>query len=297
MSFVPTFDPIATAKLGLTRMELETRMHSIRGSDCNTIVNGTDWDIRNVIAVKRGEAKSVDLSRNKACMLGTYNEALNVMFFEMDTELRVYARNTTEDHPFDPYYGCSLDGLVDHPEHGSCVFEAKYTGATNLKTITKTYLPQVVHNMDCCGLKKTILSVIMGGTKYGYVVVDMDLDYLAALRARTEMVWRAIQSEDGQLEGPLPDMPKPVLPEIFRPTYIDLTQIKEANRIAALAPDFLRTYEPAKTHRKVAEEIKKIISDNEDLNADVMDGFGLKITTNTAGARSIVPAEATDNKD
>lgn len=287
MAFTPTFDPIAAARLGLTRMEIETRMHSIRGSDCVKIATGSDWEINRLVSVKRGEAEPEDLSRNKACRLGTWNELLNVMFFEEDTELRVYARNTTQDHPFDPYYACSLDGLVDHPDHGTCVFEAKYTGATNLETITRTYMPQIVHNMDCCGLRKAILSVIMGGTKYGFVEIDMDLDYLAALRARTEMVWRAIQSDDGVLEGPLPEMPKPVMPSVFlRSEPIDLTTLKEANEIGSLAPDYIRTFDAAKLHTKVAKKLKSLMPED----AADMTGFGLRGTRNAAGSLTLVPA-------
>lgn len=292
MAFTPTFDPIAAARLGLTRMEIETRMHSIRGSDCNTIATGSDWEIRNLIAIKRGEVDQPDLSLNKACLLGTFNEVLNVMFYEMDTGIPVYARNTTQDHPFDPYYGCSLDGLVDHPDHGTCVFEAKYTGATNLETITKTYLPQLTNNMDCCGLRKAILSVIMGGTKYGFVEIDMDLDYLAALRARTEMVWRAIQSDDGFLEGPLPEMPKPVMPPVFlRSEPVDLTTLKEANDIGSLAPDYIRTFDAAKLHGKVAKKLKALMPED----AADMTGFGLKGTRNAAGSLTLVPAPAAND--
>jgi predicted phage-related endonuclease len=295
VSFQPSFDPIAAAKLGLSRMELETRIHSIRGSDANIIAGDDLWKINRLISVKRGEAEPEDLSRNKACMLGTYNEALNVRFFEMDTGLRVHGRNSTADHPFEPHYGCSRDGMVDHPQYGETVFEAKYTSQTNLETITRTYYPQVVHNMDCSGVKWAILSAIMGGTKYGFVSVELDMDYLAALRARTDMVWEAIQG-DGIL-GPLPEMPKPVMPAMFlRAEPVDLATLKEANEIGSLAPDYIRTFEAAKLHTKVAKKLKGLMPED----AADMTGFGLKGTRNAAGALTLIPApEKTDtvNKD
>lgn len=283
MSFQPTFDPIAAARLGLSRMEKEMRLSSIRGSDCNIIVNGSDWERDRLIGVKRGTVEPEDLSRNKACLAGTFNEVLNVMFYEIDTGIRVYARNSTETHPFEPHYGCSLDGLVDHPEHGKAVFEAKYTGMTNLETITRTYMPQLVHNMDCCGLRWAILSVMMAGTKYGFVSVEMDDDYLAALRARTDLVWRAIQSDDGILDGPLPEMPKPTMPPVFlRSETVDLNTVKGANRIAVLAPQFIETHDAAKLNAKVSKELKTLLPDDAP-----SEGCGIKCTINAAGAKSI----------
>jgi YqaJ-like viral recombinase domain len=290
MSFQPTFDPIAAANLGLSRMELETRIHSIRGSDANTIVGDDLWKINRLIAVKRGEAEPEDLSKNKACLLGTYNEALNAMFYEMDTGLKIHGRNSTADHPFEPHYGCSRDGMVDHPDLGLSVWEAKYTSQTNLETIVRTYFGQIVHNMDCCGVKWAILSAIMGGTKYGFVAVEMDLDYLAAMRARTDMVWEAIQG-DGFL-GELPPMPKPVMPAVFlRSEPVDLTTLKEANEIGSLAPDYIRTFEAAKLHTKVAKKLKGLMPED----AADMTGFGLKGTRNAAGALTLIPAPEKTN--
>lgn len=285
MTFQPSFDPIAAANLGLSRMELETRRYSIRGSDANTISGDDLWKINRLIAVKRGEVESEDLSRNKACLLGTYNEALNAMFYEMDTGLKLYGRNSTADHPFEPHYGCSRDGMVDHPDYGKCVWEAKYTSQTNLETIVRTYFGQLIHNMDCSGVKWAILSVIMGGTKYGFVAVEMDLDYLTALRARTDMVWDAIQG-DGFL-GDLPPMPKPVMPlQFLRSEPVDLTTLKEANEIGSLAPDYIRTFEAAKLHGKVSKKLKALMPED----AADMTGFGLKGTRNAAGSLTLIPA-------
>ena len=290
MSFHPSFDPIAEANLGLSRMELETRRYSIRGSDANTIVGDDLWKINRLIAVKRGEAEPEDLRKNKACRLGTYNEILNATFFEEDTELRIYGRNSTADHPFEPHYGCSRDGMVDYPGLGPCVWEAKYTSQTNLETIVRTYFGQLIHNMDCSGVKWAILSAIMGGTKFGFVTVEMDLDYLAAMRARTDMVWEAIQG-DGFL-GELPPMPKPVMPAVFlRSEPVDLTSLKEANEIGSLAPDYISTFAAAKLHDKVAKKLKKLMPED----AADMTGFGLKGTRNAAGALSLIPAPEKPN--
>jgi hypothetical protein len=290
MSFQPTFDPIAEAELGLSEMELEMRMYSIRGSDANTIVGDDLWRINRLIAIKRGKEKPEDLRKNKACRLGIWNELMNAMFYEEDTELRLYGRNSTADHPFEPHYGCSLDGLVDHPDYGKCVWEAKYTSQTNLETIVKTYYGQLQHNIDCCGVNWAILSAIMGGTKYGFVAVEKDPAYIAAMRARTDMVWEAIQG--GGFLGTLPEMPKPVMPAVFlRSEPVDLTTLKEANEIGSLAPDYISTFEAAKLHGRVAKKLKGLMPED----AADMTGFGLKGTRNAAGALSLIPAPEKTN--
>lgn len=279
------FDPIAAAKLGLSRMDLEMRAHYIGGSEANTIVTGTDWEIDNIIRVKRGEREPENLEDNKAVQAGTYNEPLVVKWFQDDTDLTVYARNETRQHPLFPHYRASVDGLVDHPEWGECVFEAKWTSQTNLETITKSYFGQLQSNMECCGAKKAFLAAGMGGTKFGFVDVDYDPEYVKAMRLRTELVWDAIQSDDGMLREPLPEMPKAKMPAIFIPSKpVDLTTVKEANRIAVLAPRFRENYGAAKEFAKVEKELKALTP--KDSNSI---GFGLKTTINAAGAKSIVP--------
>ncbi len=290
MTIPNRFDPIAAAKLGLSRMDLEMRAHYIGGSDANKIVGDNAWEIDNLIAVKRGDREPEDLSRNKAVRLGTYNEPLNVLFYEEETDLTVFGRNATVQHPLFPHYRCSLDGLVEHPEHGRSVWEAKYTSQTNLETITKSYMGQVNHNMDCAGLNWCILSVIMGGTKYGHVAIERDDAFIRAMRLRTELVWDAIQSDDGMLREPLPEMPKAKLPPIFIPSKpTDLTTVKEANQIAVLAPRFIATFDAAKEFAKVEKDLKKLTP--KDANSI---GFGIKTILNSAGAKSIVPLTEKD---
>ena len=284
------FDMLAAFGLGLSRMDREMRAHYIGGSDANTIAKGSDWEITKLIAIKRGEVEPDDLSRNIAVMLGTWTEPFNAWLYEQFTDIPVTDRNAVFDHPFETCYRASVDGMVHLPETGRAVWEAKYTSATNLETVTKTYMGQLVSNMDCCGVDHAVLSVILGGNKYQHVVVEMDHDYLAALRARTDLVWRAIQSDDGVLEGPLPEMPKPTMPPVFlRSEPVDLTTVKGANEIGSLAPDYILTYEAAKLHGKVAKKLKGLIPEDA---ADVT-GFGLRGTRNAAGALTLVPAITT----
>lgn len=304
MTYQPRrFDLMAEFGLGMSRLDAELRAFTLGGSDANIIAkaeNNPDkkqnmWDLNRMIGVKLG-GESEDLTQNIPVMLGIWTEPLNAYIYECVTGNVVYARNETVDHPFHPEYRCSLDGMVRFSTEEELVWEAKWTSATNIETIVRSYFPQLQHNMDVAKKSGAILSVLMGG-KFDHVIVDPDHDYLEALRHRMEIVWEAVENGTGRLSAVLPPMPKPALPPIFlRPDPVDLTTLPEANMIGSLAAAFCESYEPAKVHARAKKEIVKLAPKD----AAEFSGFGLRGKRNAKGALTLMPAsvaQADDDED
>lgn len=259
------FDLMAAFQIGLTKYDLEQRAYSLGGSDANTIVNGSDDDIIKLIRIKRGEQEPDDLSCNLAVIMGTFTESLNAWYYEQVTGNKVFDRNLSVGHPLHDHVRCSLDGRTRFPSGETAVWEAKHTSGTSIEAVVKRYLPQLQNNMDVAMENVAVLSVFMGSNKYDQVLVEIDHDYIAALRERMDAVWRCVLTGDPL--GKLPDMPKPPMPKIFlKPDPIDLTKLPNANEIGDLMETVLNLADSVKQYDAAKDALKAI------LPQDVLEG-------------------------
>lgn len=101
----------------------------------------------------------------------------------------------SEDHPF---MLANLDGIVEHPEYGDCIFEAKTASAFKAgewdgDNIPIEYLIQVQHYMHVTGYSYAFIAVLIGGNDYRWKVIKRDDNLISALIKLEADFWNHVQ--------------------------------------------------------------------------------------------------------
>lgn len=88
----------------------------------------------------------------------------------------------SEEHPF---MQANLDGICEHPDYGTCIFEAKTTSAYKLNewenSIPAEYMLQIQHYMSVTGYKGTFIAVLIGGNTFKWKYIERDDEIIEML--------------------------------------------------------------------------------------------------------------------
>jgi len=116
--------------------------------------------------------------------------------FTLRTDIEVTPVNyilQSEEHPF---MLANLDGVCEHPIHGTCIFEAKTTGAYNSDkwddAIPDEYLLQVQHYMAVTGYKGAFIAVLIGGNTFKWKFIERDDDLIDKMIHLERDFWECI---------------------------------------------------------------------------------------------------------
>ncbi|MGN0679869.1 MAG: YqaJ viral recombinase family protein [Oscillospiraceae bacterium] len=100
----------------------------------------------------------------------------------------------SEEHPF---MLANLDGICEHPELGTCVFEAKTASAFKAaewdNTIPDEYMLQIQHYMAVTGYKGAFIAVLIGGNSFKWKFVERDEELISMLIRCEERFWNNVQ--------------------------------------------------------------------------------------------------------
>lgn len=84
-----------------------------------------------------------------------------------------------------PFMQANLDGICDHPDYGTCIFEAKTASAYKANewdnSIPAEYLLQIQHYMAVTGYKGTFIAVLIGGNAFKWKYVERDDELIEML--------------------------------------------------------------------------------------------------------------------
>jgi putative phage-type endonuclease len=84
-----------------------------------------------------------------------------------------------------PFMLANLDGECQHPNYGSCVFEAKTAGAYVAKDwddgIPDAYMLQIQHYMAVTGFQGAYIAVLIGGNTFKWKFVERDEELISML--------------------------------------------------------------------------------------------------------------------
>lgn len=101
----------------------------------------------------------------------------------------------SEEHPF---MLANLDGICEHPELGTCVFEAKTASAFKAtewdNTIPDEYMLQIQHYMAVTGYKGAYIAVLIGGNSFKWKFVERDEELISMLIRCEESFWDYVQN-------------------------------------------------------------------------------------------------------
>ncbi len=97
-----------------------------------------------------------------------------------------------------PFMQANLDGICEHPEYGTCVFEAKTASAYKAgeweNSIPAEYMLQIQHYMAVTGYKGTYIAVLIGGNTFKWKFVERDDEMIAMLISLEADFWEHIKS-------------------------------------------------------------------------------------------------------
>lgn len=172
----------------------------------------------------------------------------------------------SEEHPF---MLANLDGICNHPDYGTCIFEAKtataYKAGEWEDSIPDEYYLQIQHYMAVTGYRGAYIAVLVGGNTFKWRFVERDEELIATLIRLEADFWRHVEDlTPPPLDGS--DASTKFLSEQF-PNSVPQSHID----LPVNAADLFRQYDAACEQLEVATEqkqqaenlLKQMMGDNE----------------------------------
>jgi predicted phage-related endonuclease len=105
-----------------------------------------------------------------------------------------------------PFMFANLDGLCEHPDYGTCIFEAKTASAYKAGEwedgIPEEYLLQVQHYLAVTGCNGVYIAVLIGGNSFKWRFIERDNELIEMLIKLEADFWGHVQSlTTPQLDG------------------------------------------------------------------------------------------------
>ncbi|MBR4953246.1 MAG: YqaJ viral recombinase family protein [Oscillospiraceae bacterium] len=175
---------------------LEYRKLGIGGSDAS-VVCGIN---RYKSAIELWMEKTNQMAQSEAgeaAYWGTQLESLVRNEFTKRTGIEVkqtYQLLQSIDHPF---MLANLDGICEHPDQGTCIFEAKTASAYKANewenTIPDEYQLQLQHYMAVTGYRGAYIAVLIGGNTFKWKFIKRDDEMIATIIKLEEDFWHHVQ--------------------------------------------------------------------------------------------------------
>ena len=172
----------------------------------------------------------------------------------------------SEEHPF---MLANLDGVCNHPDYGTCIFEAKtataYKAGEWEDSIPDEYYLQIQHYMAVTGYRGAYIAVLIGGNTFKWRFVERDEELIATLIWLEADFWHHVEDlTPPPLDGS--DASTKFLSEQF-PNSVPQSHID----LPVNAADLFRQYDAACEQLEVATEqkqqaenlLKQMMGDNE----------------------------------
>lgn len=134
----------------------------------------------------------------EAAYWGTQLEAMVRTEFTKRTGIGVEHKGVllqSEEHPF---MLANLDGTCEHPDYGTCIFEAKTASAYKASewdnAIPDEYQLQIQHYMAVTGYKAAYIAVLIGGNTFRWKLVERDEALISMLIELEVAFWNHVQT-------------------------------------------------------------------------------------------------------
>lgn len=168
-----------------------------------------------------------------------------------------------------PFMFANLDGICEHTEHGTCIFEAKTASAYKASewedSIPAEYMLQIQHYMSVIGYGGTYIAVLIGGNTFRWKYIQRDNELISMLIDLESDFWEHIKN----------NVPPPVdgseasarlLADRF-PESISKSQIILPESAGELIKEYLQTCEQivdiTERKQKAENSLKNMLGNNE----------------------------------
>ena len=184
---------------------IDWRKKGIGGSDASVVCGINRW--KSPVELWMEKTNQLPYQEaGEAAYWGTQLESLVRSEFTKRTSIDVIPVNQllqSEDHPF---MLANLDGVCQHPNYGTCVFEAKTSSAYRATewydAIPDEYQLQLQHYLAVTGYKGAYVAVLIGGNTFKWKFIERDDELIAMLIQLEAEFWNHVQSNvPPQLDG------------------------------------------------------------------------------------------------
>ena len=182
---------------GLSYQEwLEYRRMGIGGSDASVVcgINRYKSPIE-LWMEKTGQMPHQEAG--EAAYWGTRLESLVKEEFTLRTGIEVIPANQILQSEAYPFMLANIDGVCQHPDYGTCVFEAKTSSAYRATewsdNIPDEYILQTQHYMAVTGYKGAYIAVLIGGNTFKWKFVERDEELITTLIQLETEFWEHVK--------------------------------------------------------------------------------------------------------
>ena len=247
---------------------LEYRKQGIGGSDASVVCGISRYKSPVELWLEKTD-QLLYQETGEAAYWGTQLEALVRAEFTKRTGTEVSIVNQLlrcEEHPF---MLANLDGVCEHPDYGTCIFEAKTASAYKAgewdNAIPDEYMLQLQHYIAVTGYKGAYIAVLIGGNTFRWNFVERDEELISMLIKLESDFWNHVQDRTPPpLDGS--DASTKFLAERF-PNSTPQSRITLPNTASELLAQYDEACEQleAVTAKKQKAEnlLKKMLGENE----------------------------------
>lgn len=205
----------------------------------------------------------------EAAYWGIQLESLVKSEFTKRTDIKVKPVNQLLKNEEYPFMLANLDGVCEHTDYGTCVFEAKTASAYKSgewdDSIPDEYMLQIQHYMAVTGYKGAYIAVLIGGNSFRWKFIERDEELITMLIQLEADFWEHVESAVPlSLDGS--EASAKFLAKKF-PDSIKKSQIILPNTAADLISQYNEACEKLKavTEQKQEAEnlLKEMIGENE----------------------------------
>ena len=176
---------------------LELRKKGIGGSDASVVCGISRY--KSPVELWMDKTDQIQSTEaGEAAYWGTLLESVVRTEFSKRTGIEVQCVNQllqSEEHPF---MLANLDGLCEHPEYGTCIFEAKTASAYKSgewdDAIPDEYQLQIQHYMAVTGYRGAYIAVLIGGNTFRWKFVERDEELISMLIELERNFWNHVQN-------------------------------------------------------------------------------------------------------
>jgi len=190
----------------------------------------------------------------EAAYWGTIMEPVIRQEFTLRTNLNVRLVPSILQHPDLSFMLANLDGVVDDPICGECVFEAKTSSQFKQEqwadSIPEEYMLQLQHYMTVTGFQRAFIAVLIGGNQFRYKIVERDDELIELIIKLEKHFWHCVTTNTP------PEMDGTEASSALLNRLYPVSNFRTQLLLPPEASSLIKQFEIAKAKEKEASEMK-----------------------------------------
>ncbi len=175
---------------------LEYRKQGIGGSDASVVCGMNRYKSSIELWMEKTDQLPYQ-EAGEAAYWGTQLEELVRLEFIKRTKIEVkQVKQLLKSREY-PFMLANLDGICEHPDYGTCIFEAKTASAYRMgeweDSIPDEYQLQIQHYMAVTGFQGAYIAVLIGGNTFRWQFVARDEELISMMIQLEKDFWRHVQ--------------------------------------------------------------------------------------------------------